>query len=81
MQELEGLRAAHDTLGEEHRKEALGRAQAEAREIAAVEALREVQLENASLLSAARMRDGSLSSQLGELQTRSISVGAAMNAL
>ena len=74
--ELQSLATRHEQLSSEFRELTLQHAQVEAREAVAVEALKEVQLENARLLEAARLRDAGLTSQLGELTARSESAEA-----
>lgn len=68
--ELRTLRARVASLGEELQALGLANATAEAREAVAVDALREVQLENSRLLEAGRWRDEGITSQLGELSAR-----------
>ena len=71
--EYQALRLKHDALAEEHRALGLSLAQAEARDAMAAEVLRQVQVENARLLDASRIRDAGLSDQLAESSARTAS--------
>ena len=68
--ELDAAKAKLTELGEEHTALGLASAAAETREAVALDALREVQLENARLLEAGRWRDEGISHQIGELSAR-----------
>jgi chromosome segregation ATPase len=68
--ELESLRARVASLSDEKQVLSLAQDAAEARERVALDALREVQAENARLLEVGRWRDEGLTHQLGELSAR-----------